>query len=155
MVRVLYIGEPVGGPSPYRFMVQDPFLVHRIRMELEECHLKRNFLLSMIEFVSKFGANPSRIGVMLKAADDGLKGANDLYVDFNFEGSLARMEDLVGNLDAATEEALRIKDQTLLWICIVEWTAITGTSLVSGVVIWALMVRKRLYREVGATRSAR
>jgi hypothetical protein len=26
MVRVLYIGEPVGGMGPYRFMVQDPFL---------------------------------------------------------------------------------------------------------------------------------
>ena len=133
----------------------DPFMVHRIRMELEEYHMKRNFLISLIEFVSRFGANPSGVGVMLKAADDGLKEANALYVAYNFEGSMARMEELVGELDAATLEALRIKDQALLWIYIVEWTAVTGTSLFSGVVVWALMVRRRFYREVGATRSRR
>ena len=133
----------------------DPFLVHRIRMELEEYHLKRNFLLSMIEFVSRFGANPSRIGVLLREADDGLRDANEMYVSYNFEGSMARMEDLVGDLDAATVEALRVKDQALLWIYVVEWTAVTGTGLVAGVVMWALMVRRRLYREVVSTRSAR
>ena len=117
--------------------------------------MKRNFLISLIEFVSRFGANPSGVGVMLKAADDGLKEANALYVAYNFEGSMARMEELVGELDAATLEALRIKDQALLWIYIVEWTAVTGTSLFSGVVVWALMVRRRFYREVGATRSRR
>ncbi|MBU7005072.1 MAG: hypothetical protein HXS50_05855 [Theionarchaea archaeon] len=132
----------------------DPFLVHRIRMELEEYHLKRNFLLSLIEFVSRFGANPSRVGEMLNEADDGLKEANEKYKGYDFEGSFARMEELVIELDQATIEALRIKDQALLWIYIVEWTAVTGTSLFAGVVVWALMVRRRLYREVGSTRSS-
>jgi len=131
----------------------DPFLVHSIRMGLEEYHMKRSFLVSLIEFVSRFGANPSSIGVMLNSADEGLKDANDLYVDYNFEDSLARIEGLVGELDAATIEAIRIKDQALLWIYIIEWAAVTGASLIAGVVLWALMVRRRLYREVGATRS--
>jgi uncharacterized membrane protein len=132
----------------------DPFLVHRIRMELEEYHLKRNFLLSLIEFVARFGANPDRVGVMMKEADEGLREANEMYKGYNFEGSFAKMEELVLDLDQATIEALRIKDQALLWIYIVEWTAVTGTSLIAGVVVWALMVRRRLYRVVGSTRSS-
>jgi uncharacterized membrane protein len=132
----------------------DPFLVHRIRMELEEYHLKRNFLLSLIEFVARFGANPDRVGVIMMEADDGLREANEMYKGYNFEGSFAKMEELILDLDHATIEALRIKDQALLWIYVVEWTAVTGTSLIAGVVVWALMVRRRLYREVGSTRSS-
>jgi hypothetical protein len=30
---------------------------------------------------------------------------------------------------------------------------VTGVSLLSGTIIWTLMVRRRLYREVGLTRS--
>ncbi len=133
----------------------DPILVHRIRMKLEEYHLGRNFLLSMIEFISKFGANPSKVEEMLSEADDGLVEINGMYTNYDFEGSLARAERMVHDLEEAADKAFELKDQALLWIYIVEWAAIMGTSLAAGVVVWSLMVRKRLYREVATTRGIR
>ena len=48
--------------------------------------------------------------------------------------------------------ATRIKERTLLWVYVVEWLSVTGVSLFSGLIVWTLMVRRRLYREVGETR---
>jgi uncharacterized membrane protein len=129
----------------------DPILVHEIRQKTEEYHLTRNFVLSLVEFISKFGANPARVETMLSQANDRLAEANAEYTSYNFEASLAILEGLIADLDEATTIALRLKDQALLWVYIVEWAAIMGTSIMAGVVIWTLMVRRRLYHEVATT----
>ncbi len=129
----------------------DPILVHEIREKIEEYHLMRNFLLSLVDFISKFGANPSRVEAMLSHANDGLAQANEEYVGFNFDASLATLQGLAAELDEATTTALRLKDQALMWVYIVEWTAITGTSVLAGVLVWTLMVRRRFYRKVVTT----
>jgi hypothetical protein len=33
-----------------------------------------------------------------------------------------------------------------------EWLVISGTSMITGFVLWTLMVRRRLYREVQVTK---
>jgi uncharacterized membrane protein len=131
----------------------DPVLVHRIRMELEEYHLKRSFLLSVIEFVVRFGANPEKVEEMMGAADRGLREVGRLYMDYEFQTSLARAETLVQDLEEATDMALELKDQALFWIYVAEWAAMMGTGLVAGVVLWSLMVKRRLYSQVATTRS--
>lgn len=133
----------------------DPIIVHRIRLSLDSYDLKRDFLLSMIEFISKFGANPARVEHMLSEADRQLREIDLMYINYDFEGSLARANTLIGDLDEAIKLAIKLKDQALFWIYMVEWTTLTGTSLAAGVVIWTLMVKKRLYRETGTTRTAR
>jgi len=35
---------------------------------------------------------------------------------------------------------------------VIEWLAVTGTSMVCGFLLWLLMIRRRLYREVRTTR---
>ncbi len=52
----------------------------------------------------------------------------------------------------AMDEAKDAKDSALLWIYVIEWMATTATALMSGVVVWWLMIRRRLYREVTVTR---
>ena len=47
---------------------------------------------------------------------------------------------------------MRIKNQTLFWVYVVEWLSVTGVSLLSGFVVWTLMIRKKLYREIRVTR---
>ena len=49
------------------------------------------------------------------------------------------------------ELAVKLKDRALLWIYIIEWLAILATAMICGSVLWALMIRRRLYREVQAT----
>jgi hypothetical protein len=56
-------------------------------------------------------------------------------------------------IDDALDLAQDVKDKALLWIYITEATAVTGTLMISGIVIWALMIKRRLYREVKTTRS--
>jgi len=48
------------------------------------------------------------------------------------------------------DRAVRLKEGALLWVCIIR-LSVTGTALFCGVVL-SLMVRRRLYREVDATR---
>jgi len=52
------------------------------------------------------------------------------------------------------EAAMRLKDRALLWVYVTEWCAVSGTLLVSGLVVYSLLVRRKLYREVVVTRSA-
>ena len=47
---------------------------------------------------------------------------------------------------------MKAKDKALLWIFIVEWAVVSATSMVAGSILWTLLVRRRLYKEVGQTR---
>jgi hypothetical protein len=59
---------------------------------------------------------------------------------------------MMADLEKTTELALDLKDQALMWVYIIEWLAVTATGSLTAVVVWTLMVRRRMYREVGATR---
>jgi hypothetical protein len=49
--------------------------------------------------------------------------------------------------------ALEARDAALFWIFVTEWLVVSGTGLICGFAIWTLMVRRRMYREVGITRG--
>jgi hypothetical protein len=61
----------------------------------------------------------------------------------------------LGDLRKATAKVMQMKDQAMLWIYLIEWTVVTATFAIGGVVLWSLMVRRRLYREVGETKFVR
>jgi hypothetical protein len=50
------------------------------------------------------------------------------------------------------EEAVNAKDRALLWVYIIEWLTVLGTSAIVGTILWSLMIRRRLYRQVATTR---
>jgi len=52
-----------------------------------------------------------------------------------------------------SERLVELKERALLWIYAVEWIAVTATGLFCGSVVWSLMVRRRMYREVQVTRA--
>jgi hypothetical protein len=84
---------------------------------------------------------------------DGLRIESfDKYREYSFAEASEIMELAMSRFAALREDAMDLKDGALLWIYLTQWVAVTGTSLTTGVVIWTLMVRKRLYREVGTTR---
>ena len=55
-------------------------------------------------------------------------------------------------LDEAYDLALEAKDAALFWVFVTEWLVVTASGMICGVVVWALMVRRRFYREVEVTR---
>ncbi len=130
----------------------DPLLVHRVRSRLNQYHSTRDFVVSMIEFVDRFGANPESIEQLLGETDQELRQVDALYMEYDFEASLARVDWMIAELDGTTELALKLKDQALLWVYIVEWLAVTATGIVTAAAVWGLMVRRIIYRAVTVTR---
>jgi uncharacterized membrane protein len=57
-----------------------------------------------------------------------------------------------GKLAEADDLAVKAKDTALLWVYVTEWLVVSGALLACGSVLWSLMVRRRLYRQVHATR---
>jgi hypothetical protein len=47
---------------------------------------------------------------------------------------------------------MRMKDQVMVWIYVIEWATVTATFAIGVYGVWTLMVRRRLYRDVGRTR---
>jgi hypothetical protein len=58
----------------------------------------------------------------------------------------------VGILEEIEGRAVDLKDRALLWVYLIEWLAVTGTCLAAGFVLWTLMVRRRLYKEIAVTK---
>jgi hypothetical protein len=133
---------------------EDLELVHRVREQLETFRDQRSFVIGMIDFIDKFKANTREVELMLAETTPLRKEAEELYIEQKYEESAATLLAASLRFDEINEAAIKLKDQALLWIYIIEWSAVSATSLVTGVIVWALMVRRRLYREVGITRGA-
>jgi hypothetical protein len=105
-----------------------------------------------MEFADTFGANTNELNQNLADTEKLRKSADELWIQEDYVGSLAALGDALASLAEDMEDAVKAKDRALLWVYIIEWLSVMGTSLITGVVLWTLMVRRRLYREVGATR---
>lgn len=131
---------------------QDPDLMHVIRTVLHNYHQQRAVLISLTEFVERFGANSVPIQEGLVRIQEMKEEADSLYLAQDYAGVLPKMDEVSLAVERLEQEALRLKDRALIWIFVVEWFAVTGTLMVSGYALWSLMVRRRLYREVRVTR---
>ena len=131
---------------------QDPVMMHGIRQCLWEYRFAHGLLISMIEFVDKVGGNPLALENVLRDAEADYRAVGQMYLDHEFEGCLGLVTQLLKDLSDAYELAVRVKNRSLLWIHIAEWAVMTGTGLLTGGVVWTLMVKKRLYKETQATR---
>ncbi len=69
--------------------------------------------------------------------------------------SLGLLEDAIAGMQAVSQEAEKAMHRALIWVYVSEWFVVTGTSLASAFVLWTLMVRRRMYREVDITRLRR
>ena len=131
---------------------EDLALVHSIRVLFDSYHYRRAYLISSMDFADKFGANLAPIEKKLGEVVQ-LKRQTDLeYISMDLDNCHSHLCTLVDRLDELTAEVLRAKDRAVLWIFIAEWLTVAGTSMITGFVLWTLMVRRRLYREAGITR---
>ena len=89
---------------------------------------------------------------MLDGVDE-LKGqAEAAYIGQDFTNALDLIIEAIAETERAEEEAVMIKNAVLFWIYLIEWLVVTATLLISGMVVWGLMVRRRYFREVRSTR---
>jgi hypothetical protein len=138
----------VGGELP-----EDVLLPIYIRRELQSFNNGRNLFVGVIEFVEKFGADTGDLYEELLVLDSGtMYDAKNAYMEGEYAEALAKAK--LGNEEIAelVGRALDARERALLWIFVIEWLVVSGASMVSGFVLWTLMVRRRVYREVETTR---
>jgi len=72
----------------------------------------------------------------------------------NYGPALSKLEEVEKELRGLLLDAVKQNDKALAWIYVIEWLTITGTALACGASLWALMVRRTLYKEARSTRTA-
>ena len=109
-------------------------------------------VLSMMEWADNFGANILPLADRLQEAEELVEVVVDLYLEQDYSEAIARMQSAQSMIGEITAEAVRLKDQALFWVYVIEWLAVTSASMVAAFTLWTLMVRRGLYRSVGTTR---
>jgi len=130
----------------------DLYRAHRIREEINTHIAKASMLISLLEFVERFGANTAGLYRDLDAIEEVEKQAEQLYVEDDYDGAAAIFEEVHSMWIGVNMEAARLKRQSLFWVYVIEWTLTSSVLSISGFLVWTLMVRKRLYRETQTTR---
>ncbi len=126
-------------------------IVHAAREEFRNYNDRKYVLVSIMEFVEMFGGNVRRIETLISELDEVKSSAEGEYLEQNFDEAFDLLKQAGEMNSEARVEAMKIKDQALLYVYIVEWLAVTGTLLVSGSLVYSLMVRRSMYREVATT----
>jgi hypothetical protein len=122
------------------------------RLMFRNVRVQMSLILSMMSWADSFGAKTASLEDRLIGLEKEVEGAVDDYIAQDYEPAISFLESLFGEVEQATEEAVRLKDEALLWVYLVEWLAVTGTGTVCGFVLWTVMVRRRAFKEVGTTR---
>ncbi len=127
-------------------------LVHIAREKMGDCVDETAYVISILDFVEKFGANPQQALVKVGEAEDGRRGAVSLYRSLRMAESIEQLDDVLATLHSAYDLAMIARDRAMFWVFIIQWLAVTSTGLVCGFILWTVMVRRRLYCDVGLTR---
>jgi hypothetical protein len=131
---------------------QEIALVHAARSKMFEVNTKRSLLSTLVEFCESFGANTQGMVERFEEMDAVISEALPHYLDLRFNEMLETYREVDGMLEEAEEEAVKLKNRTLFWVFVIEWFVVTGTAMACGFVLWSLMIRRRLYREIRTTR---
>jgi uncharacterized membrane protein len=128
-------------------------LLHAVRRSLKDVDDQRQVIIGTINFISVFGADTRDVELELMEAEARLGDARREFVELNLEEARAISDAVFEMLQGAFELAIKAKEAALFWIFITEWLVVSATSLLTGFLVWTLMVRRRLYREVKVTRG--
>ncbi len=130
----------------------DPSLVYHARRLMDDYRQQRQTLDSVVEFVSRFGANMRPAEKIMGEAHGWRVLADQSYLNGEILICIEHLVQAQETLNQATEKAYELRDHALLWVYVTEWLVVSSTGMICGFVLWTVMVRRRIYREVGQTR---
>jgi uncharacterized membrane protein len=135
-----------------RELPDDPYLFERVINSFIEFSTFNSVLDSILEWVERFGGNPTKIRDRFdQLVDVQLRGERS-FLEGDIEGAMDIITEARGGQRSLMEDAMKAKDEALFWVYVTEWCALLGTLMISSYVLWALMVRRRLYKEVRTSR---
>ncbi len=116
---------------------------------------QKSIILSMIEWADNFGANSMPLANELMVIESSMGEAIDDYADQDYQPAIDFLESVSEEVRVISQEAASLKEEALFWVYLSEWLAVTSTAIISGLVLWSLMIRRRMQREVRVTRLRR
>jgi hypothetical protein len=131
---------------------QDIELVHIAREKMLRVIDERSYVISILDFVERFGASSGRALEKIGEAEEQRSSAIDLFRELKMTDSISELDGVLSTLDQAYEMAMEARDRAMMWIFLVQWLVVTGTGLLCGFILWSVMIKRRLYREVATTR---
>jgi uncharacterized membrane protein len=133
-------------------MPEDMETVYLVRRRLRETTEALSMLYTMIDIVEKFGGSGMSLSKMVADIQDVKKAGMDHYFEASLDEALGAFAVALEMSEETMDEAIKVRDQAAFWIFFTEWCVVTGTAMFSGALLWMLMVRRRLFREVELTR---
>ncbi len=135
-----------------RELIGDIEVFHRVKDNFAEFRSRMLVLISLLDFIDKFGANTGNVQGEVIGLGELYDRASEHYLDQEFVECEAVILDALKQFSSVEDMARREKGRALMWVYIIEWFVAASTLFISGFVLWTLMVRRRLYREIDATR---
>ena len=127
-------------------------LTHEVRSMFATLEEQTRMAISVIEFIDKFGANPRQFENMLANMENLKQEAETAYIEGELTQAADILRDVNSEIKQISNEMMKAKNRAMLWIFVIEWLAVTATGMVCGFTLWTIMIRKKLYKEVEATR---
>ncbi len=131
---------------------QDLEAAHRARVLMQDYRGLLETLHSVMDFVAKFGANIAQAEELIIGIDTTQKAGKLAYMDADMESAIAELEKAMDELLMASDQIWKLKDEALFWVYVTEWLVVAATGMICGFVLWTIMIRRRLYREIQTTR---
>jgi len=128
-------------------------LLYLTRRRFKDIYDETQVITGTIDFISKFGADTRKVDRKVSEAGVRLADAKKRFVDLELVESKQIADEVFGMLQEAYGLALDARDAALYWIFVTEWFVVSATGLICGFVVWTLMIKRRLYREVEVTRG--
>ena len=131
---------------------RDPLLHRNLLASFQSYEQMNSILVSLFSFIEMFGGRANALYETLDEIVSEKGQAEEVYLEGGFDECLNIMAEIKAKQYSVMKASFEARDSALFWVHITEWCAITGASILGGILIWALMVRRRLYREVKVTR---
>jgi hypothetical protein len=132
----------------------DIIQAHRIREEINTHIAQASLMVSLLEFVERFGISTVDLYSDLDDINLLKMRAEEHYRQEDYDGAAEVFEEINSAWGELNVKAIRVKENALIWVYMIEWLVVTSAAIISGTVVWTLMIRRRMYREIGTTRIA-
>lgn len=138
-----------------RKLPDDLDVVYLIRRRARQYWDIRGTLDSMVDIVDSFGGDFAAVTAAAMDCDGARAGADKLYFSGEYTSALEAYDSAIRLVNEKVDEARVLARKALFNVYLIEWAAVTGTFLLSGFMLYTLMIRRKMYAEVRLTRLGR
>lgn len=138
-----------------RPLIGDILARREARSLLSTFQARKLLILTMLEWAERFGADITSLADRLTEVEGGTQDAVESFLERDYDSTISFMDSLSSTVSEIGQLASDLKDQALFWVYLVEWLAVTSVSILSASILWALMVRRKMYHAARQTRLTR